>query len=241
MTARKKVFIFVGPQKTGTTSIFELLKFDIGKGEKEQYTLTKAYSAEKEITRIENQKQNPAYIVEPSYYSSQTALINCEILSRKYDLHIVHSSRDPLERAKSHYLHHFLRGRVKDIDEAKVKYPEIFESSKYRKYNSLWKNSIKNFHIVDISDSIPLRTQLERLGVTCTGEALKLNEKVNPRSRFAAKFFSNLSRFVRRLGLEKFVPRHVRVFLRILVMTGGENVELSNEEIARIKECISDI
>ena len=241
MTEKKKVFIFIGPQKTGTTTIFEILKFDVGKGEKEQYTLKKAGSAEKEIRRIENQNQNPAYIVEPSYYSSKTALINCEILSKKYDLHIVHSHRDPLERAKSHYLHHFLRGRINNIHEALVKYPEIFESSKYKKYNSLWKNSIKNFHIVDISDPIPLRTQLEQMGVTCIGESSRLNERINPRSRFIAKVFSTLSRLVRLLNLEKFVPSYLRVTLRGLVMTGGANVELSNEEIARIKKCILDI
>lgn len=238
---KKKVFIFIGPQKTGTTTIFELLKFDVGKGEKEQYTLTKSGSTKKEIMRIENQNQNPAYIVEPSYYSSQTALINCEILSKKYDLHIVHSNRDPLERAKSHYLHHFLRGRINNIDDALINYPEIFESSKYRKYNPLWKTSVKNFHTVDINGSIPLRTQLEQLGVKCIGEASRLNERINPRSRLVAKFFSNLSRLVRILNLEKFVPSYIRVSLRGLVMTGGENIELSNEEIARIKKCILDI
>lgn len=236
----RKLYIFIGPEKTGTTSIYNMLPFQKADTQKERFYLSKYSDLKSEVNRVNSQRQDVAYIVEPTYFYSESALELCSQLKGIYDVYIVHTQRDPLKRSISHYFHHFNKGRVKTIQQAVVLFPEIIDASNYEVYSEQWKRRFDKFYTIDIDDqSKSLEEKLLEVGVDkLLYSELNSNEKLAPRSILLSKWVTKVWEFIIRYKLNKVVPTIVKETSKKIVYYGGRKSTISDQEKEFIKECI---
>lgn len=231
------VYVFVGPEKTGTTTIFDLLPFDKIPLQKEMFNLSRRYDANAELARIEAQLavQNVAYIVEPTYFVSDFARHMLARLADRYELHVIHTRRDPVERMVSHYLHHKAKGRVSDPESAVASYPEIVEASHYDEHAALWREVIEHFHVIDVNGGADLTVELTRLGITpASSGAVQSNRRMAPRNIALARLASTLWQVMIDIRLNRIVPAGLKNLAKARVYYGGVPVEVSDKE----RECL---
>lgn len=99
MTVHKslsKIYVFVGAEKIGTTTIFDLLPFKKLPIQKEMFLLSRRRDPKAEVARIEAQlaAQEAAFIVEPTYFVSTFARETLARLAERYDIRVNHNRRD---------------------------------------------------------------------------------------------------------------------------------------------------
>lgn len=233
---RRRVFVFVGPEKTGTTTVFDLLPFAQVPRQKEMFVLSRQGDVEAEIARIESQllEQDAAYIVEPTYFVSDFARSTFACLVNCYDIHVVHTRRDPIERMVSHYLHHKARGRVSEPKEAVAAYPEIVEASRYETYAALWQSAVPAFSVINLDSGQSLDRALEALGIEprMSNVELRSNLRLAPRSAKLARAATLFWQGLISVGLNRLVPSALKSRLRRKIYYGGTLVEASEEEQA---------
>ena len=230
---RSKVFFFIGPEKTGTTTIFDLLPFDRVPAQKEQFNLSRQNNINAELKRIQAQLnvQKEAFIVEPTYFVSSYARNQLSALADYYEIHIVHTRRNPVDRMFSHYLHHKAKGRVTDPESAVEAYPEIVDASRYEKHADLWEGVADYFHIIDVNDSADLSSTLKEIGISPREVgALQSNKRMAPRSITIARFFSKLWQVMIKTKLNRLVPVWMKKLAKDRVYYGGETIKVDNEE-----------
>lgn len=240
------VHVFVGPEKTGTTTIFDLLPFARVPAQKEMFFLSRRRDTEAEIARIEAQLavQDAAYVVEPTYFVSDFARDALARLAAHYELQVIHTRRDPVERMVSHYLHHKAKGRVSSPEAAVAAYPEIVEASQYETYSALWRASLPAFSVIEVSGQADLSVALSELGIVpsmAEGATLRSNSRMAPRSVRLARAASALWTGMIALKLNRLVPRGLKNRLKGRVYYGGAPVEVTQEERECLKRMLSTI
>jgi hypothetical protein len=237
------VYVFIGPEKTGTTTIFDLLPFSQVPTQKEMFLLSRRHDEVAEVARIETQiaEQGTAFIVEPTYFISVFARETLAKLADRYDIKIVHTRRDPVERMVSHYLHHKAKGRVSEPEAAVAAYPEIVKASRYEPYAALWQAAIPAFFVINLGSGTNLADALGEIGIVPRrgNEAMRSNQRLAPRSASLASLASTLWQGFIGLGLNRLVPSRLKNWLKNLVYYGGDLVEASEEERACLIRLLS--
>lgn len=233
---KPRVYVFIGPEKTGTTTIFDLLPFARVPVQKEMFLLSQKNDVEGEIARIENQlaTQEAAFIVEPTYFVSAFARCAFARLSGRYDLKIIHTRRDPVERMISHYLHHKAKGRVLEPEAAVATFPEIVEASRYEAHSTLWQATVPAFSVIDLASRADLAAELTELGISprLGIEAIRSNQRLAPRSAEFARVTSSLWQGLIAIGFNRLVPPRLRNILKKWIYYGGTPLEATEEERA---------
>ncbi|SDF99315.1 hypothetical protein SAMN05216571_103323 [Onishia taeanensis] len=235
--SRPVVYVFIGPEKTGTTTIFDLLPFDQVPLQKEMFNLSRRCDSNAELARIDAQLsvQNVAYIVEPTYFVSDCARQILSEISDRYEVHVIHTRRDPIDRMISHYLHHKAKGRVSDPEGAVASYPEIVGASHYDEHTKLWREVVEHFHVIDVTGGADLSTELTRLGITPSSSgAVQSNLRMAPRNFKLARLASKFWQVMIDLRLNKIVPSRLKNSAKARVYYGGQPVEVSDKE----RECL---
>jgi len=211
-------FIFIGPQRTGTSWIDNILRQNpmvcLPRNVKETLFFDQHY--EKGIDhyiKYFQPKQNTKIFIEvaPTYFINNktaerihVAFPNCKTIL------II---RNPIEQAFSLYLHHKAKGRVKGslIDAVKVM-PEIVEGGHYKKYMNSWINNLGEenlliFHYSEINRNpkefyIKLLKKLDLPYYDLDDSFFKKYGKAtNPRFKILAKYFASMASFLRRNDL----------------------------------------
>ena len=235
------VYIFVGPEKTGTTTIFEMLPFAKIPRQKETFNLSRRQDASAERDRIAWQAadQTQVFLVEPTYFTSDFALATIGRMQESYDVHVVHTRRDPVARTLSHYLHHKLKGRVKNPSEAVQAYPEIVTASDYDHHTSKWQAAVCNVHVIDIAQ-VDLRQALKDIGIAeIDANVLHANAQLAPRSLWLSKFSTLIWDAMITMRLNLLVPRGVKVFLKNRIYYGGKRIIVTDQEREYLTRCLS--
>lgn len=241
---KPRVFVFVGPEKTGTTTVFDLLPFAKVPRQKEMFLLSRRHNVQAEIARIEAQlaEQNAAFIVEPTYFVSAFARETLAGLADRYDVKVIHTRRDPVERMVSHYLHHKAKGRVSVPEEAVAVYPEIVHASRYETHAKLWREAVPSFSVIDLADGPDLAAALTALGIAprASSVALRSNRRLAPRSAGLARVASSIWQGLIALGLNHLVSPGLKNRLKSQLFYGGAPVEASEEERACLIHLLSN-
>jgi len=144
METFKLDFVAVGPQRTGTSWLHEILRHHpslcLPKNVKETWFFDHYYHKGLSWYASYFDHQQDSQIcgeIGATYFQSENA---CQ---RLYQLNpnckIIISLRDPVERAISLYQHHVSKGRTSPSwEEATAKFPEILEAGKYARYLPMW-------------------------------------------------------------------------------------------------------
>lgn len=140
----KLYFLFVGPQRTGTTWLYDHLKrhpdLCFPKGVKE--TMFFDRNLEKGLSWYnwhfsECKSKQKVGEIAPTYFDSSG--VPSQIKKHFPQCKIVISLRNPVQRAQSLYQHHYQKGRVKGtFTEAIEKMPRILTSGYYKDHISQW-------------------------------------------------------------------------------------------------------
>lgn len=140
--------LIVGPMKSGTSWIYQYLKYrrDIGlpNGVKETFFFDRYYDKGVEwysshYQFISGKQYKQVVEVAPSYFHCQDAPER--IYNVLGDISILVTLRDPVRRAWSHYLHLRRYGYTSaPLKEAIREFPEILEASKYKTNLARWHN-----------------------------------------------------------------------------------------------------
>lgn len=236
-----KVYFFIGPEKTGTTTIFDMLPFLKPPRQKETFNLSRRNAVNAEWIRIRRQAedQSQVFIVEPTYFISDTARSAIAEMQSRYEVHVIQTRRDPVSRTVSHYMHHKLKGRVKNPSEAVKAYPEIIEASRYDHYSAKWQAVIQNFHIFDIAEQ-DLRQALKDIGITnVNSTTANSNRQLSPRNIWLSKVSTRIWKSMVTLRLNLLVPRSAKSFLKNIVYYGGKRMTISDQEREYLTRCLS--
>ncbi|WP_251941171.1 sulfotransferase domain-containing protein [Salinibacter ruber] len=232
-------FVAVGPQRTGTTWLYEMLRchsqicmpeavketmfFDkrFGRGI-EWYTTYFDYGREEQINGE----------IAPTYFD--VAEVPKRIRKIASDCEIIIGLRHPAERAFSLYLHHLRKGRVPNsFWEAVKEKPRIITAGHYSKHIPRWRSFFeeRQIHFVFLSD---IKSEPEEvLDQVCRYLKVKpmrpprqTSEKVNaasmPRSLFFARAVSFLTTMLHALGFHRIVELGKKLGLRKLAYSGAE-------------------
>lgn len=239
---KQKVIFFVGPEKTGTTTIFDSLPFRYPPRQKEHFNLSRRKDFGAELKRISTQlRLEPvAYIVEPTYFTSEFARTSIASLTGTYDIHVVHCQREPLARSVSHYLHHKSKGRVRSVPKAVKLYPEILEGSFYDIHCTKWAELVPNFHVVNIDEPNAIDSVFLDLGIKKRKNAKsKSNVRLAPRSLSIAASASTLWGVFIRCRLNRFVPNWLKKEVKSVVYYGGNTVSISELEKEQLRKYLA--
>lgn len=237
----KTVYFFIGPEKTGTTSIFDMLPQNGNVRQKETFNLSRIMSSEKELSRIENIFSDKVVIVEPSYYTSPFALKIIAEFQEKFNIIVISTHRDVFNRSKSHYLHHKLKGRVKNVDEGIKKYPEIIKASNYEYFDALWGAEIKSYLVWHIdSSNFSFEEHLNSIGIENTSVDMVSNTRLAPRFALLSKFATKIWDIMIRFGFNRLVPIYLKTFFKGLLYYGGPRPELTAVELDDISRHLNN-
>lgn len=233
-------FVAVGPQKTGTTWIYEMLrkhsKLCFPRNVKETMFFDKYY--DQGIRRYQSYFQHAEEgqtlaEVAPSYFDHQE--IPCRIHKLNPQCKILISLRNPTERTFSLYCHHLQKGRVpKDFSQATKRMPRILESGHYSRFVPLWLEMFSReqvlFVLTDDIKAQPSRVlqkicNFANVSTDSLPNDINLSKKVNqasmPKFRSLARFATNTAERLRALQLDKAVEVAKKVGLK-RVYSGGE-------------------
>lgn len=240
---KPRVFVFVGPEKTGTTTVFDLLPFIRVPRQKEMFLLSRRHDVKAEIDRVECQlaEQGVAFIVEPTYFVSAFARKTLAGLTNRWEIHAIHTRRDPIERMVSHYLHHKARGRVSEPEAAVATFPEIVEASRYEAHAALWREAVAAFSVIDLASGNDLAVALSELGIKprINSKSLRSNKRLSPRSAGLARIASFLWQGLIVLGLNRLISPGLKSRLKSHIYYRGTPVEASEEERACLIRLLS--
>lgn len=233
-------FIGVGPQRTGTTWLYETLRRHPALYLPDALKETKYFDRRFErgqdwYTRYFEASRDDQLCGEiaPTYFDVP------EVPERVYQAaphcDIIISLRHPAERAFSLYLHHLRKGRVSGAFREAVKQkPRILESGRYATYIPRWRSRFgrQQVHILflrdikhrpqDVLDQICAWLGVDRIRLPSQADQ-KVNVASMPRSLWLARIASLLTVALHSLGLHQIVEYGKRLGLRTLFFAGGED------------------
>jgi len=233
-------FICVGPQRTGTTWLYEVLRRHPSVCVPEAVKETRFFDCRYDrglswYARYFSESQDNKLCgeVAPTYFDFP------EVPKRVYETaprcDIIITLRHPAERAFSLYLHHLRKGRVKrPFRRAIEQKPRIIEAGRYANHIPRWRSVFgeQRVHFVFLEDirsqpQILVNQICDWLGVEPTGLPNQAREKVNaasmPRFRWLAKGAEFLTSAFHAYGLHRIVDLGKKIGLKKLAYTGGED------------------
>lgn len=234
-------FIAVGPQKTGTTWLYQLLydhsQICFPKNVKETMFFDLYY--EKGISRYQSYFKHQKLSqkcgeVAPSYFDVDE--VSARIWSVAPKCKIIITLRSPISRTFSLYCHHLRKGRVpQDFSKAIQTMPRILDSGHYAKHIPKWLDNFgkEQVHFV-LMDDIKIQPEIV-LAETCyflnisTPELFsekELNQKVNqasmPKFPILAKAATQAAGILRASKFDQIVEFGKKLGLK-RVYRGGED------------------
>lgn len=232
-------FIAVGPQRTGTTWLYERLQrhtaLYLPGAVKETMFFDRRYERGLEWYRryfAPSENDQLRGEVAPTYFDVP------EVPERVHDVapncDIIISLRHPAERAFSLYLHHLRKGRVRgSFRDAIEKKGRILTAGRYATHIPRWRSTFgpNQVHFLFLHDirsrpQYALDQVCQWLGVKPMTTSREANEKVNkasmPRFPQLAKGAARLTRMLHSYGLHHLVGFGKKIGLRDMLYTGGE-------------------
>ena len=236
--------LVVGPRKTGTTWIYELLaaRADVRlpRRTKETFFFDKFYREDLEpyARHFVGDATLPAVDIAPSYFASATVIDRVRALMP--DLRIVVVLRDPVERLVSHYRHLRRYGQTDlMLADAVEAIPDLVEQSRYCRWIDAWAEAFPGrVHLLryaDLRDRPAEFAQAVLEVVGCpdgplpaeTMLAQRRNEGGMPRARWLAAFANGCSLAAKRHGLHGLVAIGKRIGLKRVAFGGGADLAAS--------------
>jgi hypothetical protein len=231
-------FVFIGPQRTGTTWIYEHLKnhsqLCFPKEVKETMFFDRYY--EKELDwyfwhfRQKTEKQLAGEVA-PTYFDEEK--VPERIHSVNSDCRIFITLRHPVERARSLFHHHLRKGRVTgDFSMAVEEMPRIITAGRYEKHIQRWLNTFgkNNIHFILLDDIKKepsetlnlITTALDISSISLSkDEKNKVNAATMPNNMLFAKYGAKLAIFLRSKRLHKSVEIGKKLGLK-RIFSGNE-------------------
>lgn len=210
------IVIFVGPQKTGTTYIYDVISQDrnvnISRAVKEIFFFDRYFHLGLDWYSKHFSNSQQMIDFSPSIFSDQEALNN--VFQTFPDALIIVTVRNPVERSWSHYQHLRRYGYTADsLVESCKKFPEIIEGSRYSTYISKWKErfgdqNVKVLRFDDLkSDTSNFVNTLKRF-ITFDASpefAVNRNYAQQHRSKPLIKMARSVANFLRRYRIYFFI------------------------------------
>ena len=233
-------FVVVGPQKTATTWLYEVLcnspKVAFPGYVKETFFWDRHYSDSKVndyLSGFRSEAEATVFgEVSPTYFHCEAA--SERLFRHNPDLKIVILIREPVGRAYSLYLHHLRKGRYgPGFSNALDEYPEIIEASRYKIHVERWLRFFGDANtLLVLQDEIKSKpnkvidTLVEFLDIdpiSLSEETLsnRVNEASMPRFPLLAKLSTEVAGMLRKFGLYGLIDFGKRLGLK-RVYSGGE-------------------
>lgn len=233
-------FCLVGPQRTSTTWIYEILlnsgKLNLPKRVKETFFFDQKFTKGLTyyISLFENYDTNLITgEIAPTYFHSYEAAERIFSINNKCKIIIIY--RDPIERSISLYKHHYRKGRVgKDFKKAIIKRPDIIETSRYSLYSKIWIDRFGNenvlmVHYEDLKhkpqkflDEITSFIGIERI-VLSVNDCIKVNQSSIPKYRIIAKYFAVVAGVIRKYDFHSLAEFGKKIGLKKVFEGGKEH------------------
>lgn len=243
-------FVAVGPQRTGTTWLYEMLRghpqICMPEAVKETMFFDKRFGRGIDwyATYFDHGKEEQINgEVAPTYFD--TSGVPERINEIAPDCEIIISLRHPAERAFSLYLHHLKKGRVPpSLWDAIEQKPRILTAGNYSEHIPRWKSIFgkEQIHFLFLSDihnrpREALRRVCDWIGVKWesswfSGVNQSVNTKSMPRSPFLANLVSHLVTKIHGYGLHNIVKIVKKVGIKKALYSKKENKlpKMSEEE-----------
>ena len=251
-------YFFVGPPKTGTTWIYEVLHtiedVNVSNQTKELEFFNKNFK--KGLRWYHNSFYKTGAItcdISPSYFTSDKALMR--IKEYNPSAKIIITIRDPSKRLISHYKHNIRFGIIRKIpfEEAIKTHPSLVENSLYAKYLRNWVQVYGRENVLILPLELLSEDPMEYL--TMLGTFLniridiyksKVKNRVNyasqPRSYFLARSARILRKKINDLGFHGLVRRAKKMGLKKFIYEGGKDVDIAENIIRDLKNLfVSDL
>ncbi|GAA5521912.1 sulfotransferase domain-containing protein [Aliifodinibius salicampi] len=232
-------FVFIGPQRTGTTWVYKQLKkhqeLCFPKNVKETMFFDQHYEKGLEWYywhfRHKSDKQLLGEIA-PTYFDEEK--VPERIHSVNVDCKIFITLRNPISRAQSLFHHHLRKGRVdRDFSSSIEDIPRIISAGKYSKHIPRWMNQFgkNDVHVLLLDDiknepKDTLRKITNLLDIPTISLDNGIDNKVNPATMpeniTIAKYGAILATFLRSKRLHKVVEFGKRLGLKS-IFSGRED------------------
>lgn len=232
-------FVCVGPQRTGTTWVYEMLRqhpdLCLPKAVKETMYFDQHYEQGLEWYSQYFGHARPGQLhgeVAPTYFDAPK--VPQRILDVSPDCRILITLRDPVERARSLFLHHLKKGRVsRNFWDAAERVPRIIEAGRYARYIPRWRSRFGSEQVTllfldDIKKKPKevLRLIQATLGVRRADPPENQNERFNgaslPRFTTLARGIAFLTTKLHEYGFHNVVRSVKKTGAKSLVYSGGE-------------------
>lgn len=246
----KPSYIFVGPRKTGTTTIYEYFKqyekvyFPIGV--KETFYFDKFYDKGETwyLDLYKHSKSNQQICeVSPSYFDN--AKVRERIKNDLTDPKIIITLRHPKDRFISDYLHHVRYGHIKEpfenIEKKKIK--GIYSQSNYKNEVDAWVDSFgaDNVLILYFEDLINDKVNFYKricsfINVEFEENAntgIKTNEGKGRGNPYLTKFATKISFILKSLKLNALVKFLIKIGLKKLIF---QSKKMNNDDFVKKKD-----
>jgi len=232
-------FVAVGPQRTGTTWMYEMLRrhpeICVPEAVKETMFFDRYYERGLDWYRQYYREAGTDQLcgeVAPTYFDVPEVPARIQDISPGCTIFI--TLRNPVERARSLFLHNLKKGRVSEtFREAVNQEPRIIEAGRYAEHIPRWSSmfgtdQIAYLFLEDIQTrpGNVLEIIQDTLDVQHMNPPEERNESVNatsmPRFPWLAKGAARLTTTLHEYGLHSLVKVAKKTGLKSLVYSGGE-------------------
>jgi len=245
-------FFFVGPPKTGTTWIYEILcsvsEICLSRQTKELEFFNKHFDRGISWYHHSFEYSGKKYCdISTSYFTSELA--RKRIKEYNQNAKIIITIRNPVSRLISHYKHNLRFGIINKIpiQEAITRHPGMIENSLYSKYIKEW---IKDFgrenvmilplELLNLDPNRYLYLLEGYLDISINRNEHQFTEKVNyasqPKSYFLAKWVRIIRKELNNRGLHFMVKSLKKLGLKRLIYEGGKNIKIEEQDQEEIKQ-----
>lgn len=237
MHERKLEIVGVGPQKTATSWLAEVLEgapmLCFPSGVKETFFWDRKFDAGLHWYFSHFKCDGRCIEFGPTYFHSLEAI--SRLKTHNPELRIIITLRDPAARAWSLHQHHRRKGRVgDDFEEAMSLFPEIIDAGRYATHVPRWIEAFGSDQVlVLLQDEVERdpRNVIERIcgliGERIDPDELELYKRVNvggiPPSLAAAKVATRVTEVLRGTGFYSLVNLGKRLGLKEMVYGAGQS------------------
>lgn len=248
-------FVCVGPQRTGTTWIYEMLQrhpnLCVPEVVKETMYFDRFYDRGIEWYSQYFQPSHPNQLcgeVAPTYFDAPEVPHRIREISPHCE--VVITLRDPIERAWSLFLHHLKKGRVsKNFWDAVDRIPRIVEAGRYKRHLERWDlvfgtEQVTTLFQDDLSDAPrkilgSIRRSLDvKPFPPVQDQRKRLNDTSMSRFPTLARGVALLTSTLHKYGFHKVVGALKGTRIKSLIYSGGE--QRTPEMSASIRKVLLD-
>jgi hypothetical protein len=244
-------YFFVGPPKTGTTWIYEVLtninEINLSNHTKELEFFNKNYERGFLWYHESFHKQGALTCdISPSYYISEKARTRIKEYNPRAK--IIITIRNPVKRLISHYKHNIRFGILKKVsmEQALKIQPDLVENSMYAKYIKRWIKEFGSENVLVLPLEILTKDArsyveilAEFLGVQINFDNIRVYNKVNyssqPRNYFLARSARIIRKKINDLGFHRIVKMAKKFGLKKVIFEGGQEIEIDENKVENLK------